>query len=143
MPEPGLPALGVTWSKSISRPSVSLAKTVAPARGALMETFIVNELAKQATRSVAQVRLHHWRISGGAEVDVVLEREDGQIVGIESKARGTVTANDFQGLAALRDQVGDQFRQGIVLHTDKRGSVNYGERLLSLPIAALWEAGHR
>jgi uncharacterized protein len=121
----------------------SLAKPVAPARGALIETFIVNELAKQATWSEAQVRLHHWRISGGAEVDVVLEREDGQIVGIESKARDTVTADDFQGLAALRDQVGDQFRQGIVLHTGKRGSVNFGERLLSLPIAALWEAGHR
>jgi predicted AAA+ superfamily ATPase len=121
----------------------SLAKPVAPARGALIETFIVNELAKQATWSDAQVRLHHWRVSGGAEVDVVLEREDGQIVGIESKARDTVTSEDFQGLAALRDQFGDQFRQGIVLHTGKRGSVNFGERLLSLPIAALWEAGHR
>jgi uncharacterized protein len=120
----------------------SLAKPVAPLRGALVETFIVNELAKQATWSEAEIRLHHWRISGGAEVDVVLEREDGQIVGVESKARDTVTAEDFRGLAALRDLVGDQFSQGIVLHTGRRGSVNFGERLVSLPIAALWEAGH-
>jgi len=119
----------------------SLAMPVAPARGALVETFIVNELAKQATWSEAEVRLHHWRVSGGAEVDVVLEREDGRIVGIESKARDTVTAEDFRGLAALRDLVGDQFCQGIVLHTGKRGSVNFGDRLLSLPVAALWEAG--
>jgi uncharacterized protein len=121
----------------------SLTKPVAPARGALVETFIVNELAKQATWSESEVRLHHWRVSGGAEVDVVLERDDGQIVGIESKARDTVTAEDFRGLAALRDLVGDQFSQGIVLHTGRRGSVNFGERLLSLPVAALWEAGHR
>lgn len=118
----------------------SLAQPVAPARGALVETFIVNELAKQVTWSEAEVRLHHWRVSGGPEVDVVLERDNGQIVGIESKARDTVTAEDFRGLAALRDLVGDQFRQGIVLHTGRRGSVNFGDRLLSLPIAALWEA---
>ena len=78
-----------------------------------------------------------------APVDVVLERDDGRIVGIESKARDTVTADDFRGLAALRDLVGDQFCQGIVFHTGNRGSVNFGERLLSLPVAALWEAGHR
>ena len=84
----------------------SLTMPVAPTRGALVETFIVNELAKQAT----------W-----------------------SEARDTVTADDFRGLAALRDLVGDRFCQGIVLHTGKRGSVNFGERLLSLPIAALWE----
>jgi hypothetical protein len=33
---------------------------------------------------------------------VVLEREDGQIVCIESKARDTATAQDFDDLAALR-----------------------------------------
>jgi hypothetical protein len=33
---------------------------------------------------------------------VVLEREGGQIVCIESKARDTVTAEDFNDLAALR-----------------------------------------
>lgn len=119
----------------------SLAQPVAPARGPLVETFIVNELAKQATWSEAEVRLHHWRVSGGPEVDVILEREDGRIVGIESKARDTVTAEDFRGLAALRDLSGDRFSQGIVLHTGRRGSVNFGERLLSLPVAALWEAG--
>nr|WP_284346869.1 DUF4143 domain-containing protein [Frankia sp. Cppng1_Ct_nod] len=54
-----------------------MARPVAPARGPLVETFIVNELAKQATWSDNSVRLHHWRISGGAEVDIVLERDDG------------------------------------------------------------------
>lgn len=76
------------------------------------ETFIVNELAKQATWSETTVRLHHWRVSGGAEVDVVLERDDGQVIGIESKARDTVTGEDFRGLATLRDLLGDQFSQG-------------------------------
>ncbi|HET8643193.1 MAG TPA: DUF4143 domain-containing protein [Pseudonocardiaceae bacterium] len=115
----------------------SLAKPIAPARGPLIETFIVNELAKQATWSENSVRLYHWRISGGAEVDVVLERDDGQVVGIEAKAMDTVTIEDFRGLAHLRDLVGHQFVQGIVVHTG-RHSVTFGDRLASVPIAALW-----
>lgn len=117
----------------------SLAKPVAPARGPLVETFIVNELAKQATWSETAVRLHHWRISGGAEVDVVLERDDGQVVGIEAKAKDTVTAEDFRGLATLRDLLGDQFSLGVVFHTGRQGGISFGDRLVSLPIAALWE----
>lgn len=121
----------------------SLAKPVAPARGPLIETFIVNELAKQATWSETAVRLHHWRVSGGAEVDVVLERDDGQVIGIESKARDTVTGEDFRGLATLRDLLGDQFSQGIVLHTGRQGAIGFGDRLVSLPIASLWQLSHR
>ncbi len=120
----------------------SLAKPVAPTRGPLVETFIVNELAKQATWSEAEVRLHHWRVSGGAEVDVVMERDDGQVVGIEAKARDTVTAADFRGLAQLRDLLGDQFTQGIVLHTGSQGAISFGDRLMALPLDSLWRAGH-
>jgi hypothetical protein len=119
----------------------SLANPVAPTRGPQIETFIVNELAKQATWSECPVRLHHWRVSGGAEVDVVLERDNGEIVGIESKAADTVTADDFRGLATLRDLVGTQFIQGIVLHTGRQPAIGFGDRLVSLPIASLWEAG--
>jgi predicted AAA+ superfamily ATPase len=121
----------------------SLAKPVAPARGPLVETFIVNELAKHATWSETAVRLHHWRVSGGAEVDVVLERDDGQVVGIEAKAKDTVTADDFRGLVTLRDLLGDQFSLGVVFHTGRQGSVSFGDRLVSLPIAALWETARR
>jgi predicted AAA+ superfamily ATPase len=121
----------------------SLAKPVAPARGPLVETFIVNELAKHATWSETAVRLHHWRVSGGAEVDLVLERDDGQVVGIEAKAKDTVTAEDFRGLATLRDLLGDQFSLGVVFHTGRQGGISFGDRLVSLPIAALWETAHR
>ncbi|MGM1063586.1 ATP-binding protein [Saccharothrix sp. Mg75] len=117
----------------------SLAKPVAPARGPLVETFIVNELAKHATWSETAVRLHHWRVSGGAEVDVVLERDDGHVVGIEAKAKDTVTGEDFRGLATLRDLLGDQFSLGVVFHTGRQGGISFGDRLVSLPIAALWE----
>ncbi len=120
----------------------ALARPVAPSRGPLVETFIVNELAKQATWSSNFVRLHHWRVSGGAEVDVVLERDDGQVVAVECKAADTVTGADFRGLAALRDILGPQFVQGVVLHTGRQGVLGFGDRLVSVPIAALWESGN-
>jgi predicted AAA+ superfamily ATPase len=119
----------------------ALARPVAPSRGPLVETFIVNELAKQTAWSNNAVRLHHWRVSGGAEVDVVLERDDGQVVAVECKAADTVTGADFRGLAALRDLLGPQFVQGVVLNTGRQGALGFGDRLLSLPIAALWETG--
>ncbi|MFB9905887.1 DUF4143 domain-containing protein [Allokutzneria oryzae] len=103
-----------------------------------METVIVNELAKQATWSETQVRLHLWRVSGGAEVDVVLERDDGQVVGVEAKARDTVTADDFRGLAALRDLTGDEFTMGVVFPTGRQGAISFGDRLVSLPVSVLW-----
>lgn len=120
----------------------SLTVPVDRARGPLIETFVVNELVKQATWSETAVRLHHWRVSGGAEVDILLERDDGQIVGIEAKAADTVTGRDFAGLAALRDLLGSQFVQGIVLNTGRQPALSFGDRLVSLPIGSLWEAGH-
>jgi uncharacterized protein len=114
---------------------------VSPARGPLVETFIVNELAKQAAWSDHEVRLHHWRVSGGAEVDLIVEKEDGRIVAIESKSADIVTADDFRGLATLRDLLGAQFVQGIVLHAGRQGAAGFGDRLTALPIAVIWEAG--
>lgn len=73
---------------------------------------------------------------------MVLERDDGQVVGVEAKARDTVTAADFRGLAQLRDLLGDQFTQGIVLHTGSQGAIGFGDRLMALPLDSLWRAGH-
>jgi uncharacterized protein len=41
----------------------------------------------------------------------------------------------------LIDLIGPSFTQGIVLHTGRQGGVSFGDRLVSVPIAALWETG--
>jgi uncharacterized protein len=115
-----------------------LAARVAPARGALVETFIANELAKQATWSPFRLNLFHWRVSQGAEVDIVAERTNGRVVGVEAKATDAVNLKDFSGLATLRDSLGDQFVHGFVLYTGQR-SLSFGDRLTALPISALWD----
>jgi predicted AAA+ superfamily ATPase len=115
-----------------------LAARVAPARGPLVETFIVNELAKQATWAPYRLKLFHWRVSQGAEVDLVVERTNGRVIGVEAKATDAVELKDFKGLYTLRDALGDQFVHGFVLYTGKR-SLAFGDRLTALPISALWD----
>ena len=86
--------------------------------------------------------LFHYRDGSGSEVDGVLEQRDGSIVGVEVKASATVTPGDTRGLRALRalrSATGDRFVRGIVLHTGD-DVVPLGERLVAVPICALWSA---
>ncbi|GAB2478870.1 ATP-binding protein [Streptosporangium sandarakinum] len=115
-----------------------LAARVSPARGPLVESFIVNEIAKQATWAPFPVGLHHWRVSQGAEVDLVLERNNGRVVGVEAKATDAVKQDDFKGLIALRESLGESFVHGFVFYTGVR-SLSFGDRLTALPISALWD----
>ncbi|MFF4991047.1 ATP-binding protein [Streptosporangium saharense] len=115
-----------------------LAARVSPARGPLVESFIVNEIAKQATWAPFRVGLHHWRVSQGAEVDLVLERNNGRVVGVEAKAADSISQSDFRGLATLRDSLGEDFVHGFVLYTGEK-PLSFGDRLTALPISALWD----
>jgi len=105
--------------------------------GQLLETFVVNELRKQATWSDNPVSLFHFRTTTGKEVDIVLEDRQGRVVGIEVKASGVVQKRDFAGMDALAETCGKKFVRGIVLY---RGDqvLPFGNRYLALPISALW-----
>ena len=105
--------------------------------GQLLETFVVMELVKQSTWASELVRLSHYRDTAGREVDIVIETPDGRVAGVEVKAAIDVDTSDFRHLAYLRDQLGDRFTAGVVLHCG-REPARWGDRLLSLPISALW-----
>jgi len=61
----------------------ALARPTDPARGLLTETFVVNEILRRASWLDQEVRLHHLRDRGGAEIDLVVEAADGRVVAIE------------------------------------------------------------
>jgi len=105
--------------------------------GRLLETFVVGELRKQVSWTDPQTALYHFRTAGGAEVDVVLERPDGSMAAIEVKASATVSAADFAALKALRDQLGERFRTGLVLYLGER-ILPFGDKLWLAPLSALW-----
>ena len=73
-----------------------------PLAGALFETAVVAEIRKLAASMATPPSLYHWRSYGGAEVDVVLER-DGRLYPIEVKLSTKPSKADARGLAALRE----------------------------------------
>lgn len=82
--------------------------------GPLLETYIINELIKQASWSKSRVKIYHARTTTGVEVDIILENVAGQVVCIEIKNRSTVLVQDFKGISYIQQELGDRFIQGIV-----------------------------
>jgi len=104
--------------------------------GHLMETFVVGELYKEASWSDG-IELGHWRTYDGDEVDIILERDDGSVIGIEVKAGTRAAGDSFVALRKLRNRLGASFTLGVVLHMGERG-FRYDDRLIALPIDRLW-----
>lgn len=107
------------------------------ARGALTETFVALELRKQLGWSSLPATLHHYRDHDGAEVDLLLETDDGRVAGIEVKAGHRVGLDATRHLAGLRRAVGDRFVRGVVLYGGDT-VLPLGDRLWALPISSLW-----
>ncbi|MCX6902043.1 MAG: ATP-binding protein [Verrucomicrobia bacterium] len=108
-----------------------------PLLGRLLESYVVGELRKQVSWTDPRITLYHFRTAGGSEVDVVLEKPDGSVAAIEVKASATIAASDFAALKALREQLGKQFRAGVVLYLGDQ-IVPFGDKLWLVPIPALW-----
>ena len=107
--------------------------------GLLLESFVYGEVAKAVALSDETTTINHYRDKDGMEVDLVLERSPGTIVGIEVKAGATVRPRDFSGLRRLKEVVGDRFACGIVLHDGERIH-HTATGLFAMPFRMLWEA---
>ena len=105
--------------------------------GRILETFVVGELRKQVSWIDPRTTLYHFRTAAGSEVDVLLEKADGTVAGVEVKAGATVGTADFAGLQDLRDQLGERFRAGVVLYTGDQ-LIPFGDRLWLVPLPVLW-----
>ena len=110
-----------------------------PHYGALLETLLFMECAKHAEWAEEEVGLYHFRDKRKREVDIVLERPDGRMAGVEVKASATLRRRDFDGLAALAEFAGTAFERGVMVYTGSqtlpfhRGPV----RLYALPLARI------
>ncbi len=108
--------------------------------GPLLECFTYAEIAKAVALHGNLIAISHYRDKDGAEVDLVLERSPGEVVGIEVKAGATVRPDDFKALARLAAAAGDHFVCGILLHDGERIQ-RAGSRMFAMPIKVLWESG--
>ena len=103
--------------------------------GHLVETWVFQELTKQASWLDAPLKLSHHRTKDQLEVDVVIESPQG-VMAIEIKASASLTFSDFKGLAQLRTQLGDAWLGGMLLYDGER-IVSSGEGLWAVPLSAL------
>lgn len=105
--------------------------------GALLESLIYMELCKQAGWSQEDVVLYHFRDKRQSEVDIVLEKSNLNIIGIEIKASATVSIRDFKGLSLLAEATGNKFERGVLLYSGEDTlSFRYGRRrFYALPVS--------
>lgn len=104
--------------------------------GKLCETFVVGELLRHASWSDQQPRLYHYQ-RDREDVDVVLENNRGDIVGVEIKAAATLRASDWKWLKKLADARGESFKAGIVVYAGEQ-TIPLGGRLWAVPYSGLW-----
>ena len=121
--------------------------------GKLMETFVFQELAAQIDLD-RDYSLYQYRDYKQHEVDFLIERNDGSMVGIEVKASHSVSKEDFAPQIWFRENIFKRGASGgrvsknaslknsasykaLVLYSGE-DTLSFGPGLLAVPTAALW-----
>ena len=106
--------------------------------GQFLETFVLQELKRQAVCQEIPLSFFHYRDKDKAEVDIVIERGATAVAGVEVKAAATVTPADFRGLHKLKKATGDRFASGVVIY-DGEIATSFGDSMYAVPIRSLCE----
>lgn len=105
--------------------------------GRFLDTFVMSQVRPELELEPSPLRLYHLRDRNGRrEVDIIGERRS-SVVGIEVKASASPKADDARHLVYLRDELGDAFLGGAVLHTGPR-VFQLSDRIVAAPICAIW-----
>lgn len=108
--------------------------------GRLLESFVFNEITRQASAASGRLNVFHYR-DGRHEIDLVLEGPGGSLIAIEVKATSSPDPGRLRPMAWLRDRIDavepGAFRAGYLLHTGRQ-TFTVGDRLHLRPISDLW-----
>jgi hypothetical protein len=104
-----------------------------PQAGASWEGFVVEEICRQLEQRGIDFDAYHYRVSGGAEVDLVLEGAFG-LIPVEIKLGQRVR---LQSLRGLRDFVQEhRCRIGLVLSNEEKPRL-IADKVVGLPVRYL------
>jgi predicted AAA+ superfamily ATPase len=106
--------------------------------GKLMETFIFQELAAQVDLD-SDYSLYQYRDHKQHEVDFLIERTDGAIIGIEVKSGHSVSKSDFAPQVWFKEKIikNKVPYTGIILYSGE-DTLSFNDGMYVVPIAALW-----
>jgi predicted AAA+ superfamily ATPase len=112
--------------------------------GGLLESFVVMECLKHMGWSEETMNIYHFRDKQKNEVDIILERADGNVIAIEVKASSTVRESDFKGIAKFAELMGKRYKSGFVFYTGTRLlPFKYKDRIYhAIPLSVLWAKMH-
>lgn len=98
------------------------------------------ECYKHMALAEESMNLFHFRDKRKNEVDIVLEQDNGRLIGIEVKASSTIRKDDFRGLRKLAELAGDQFKYGLIFYTGSRFLPFRSEEkpYFAVPLSILW-----
>ncbi|MEX2546850.1 MAG: DUF4143 domain-containing protein [Chloroflexota bacterium] len=86
--------------------------------GALFEAQVTHDV--RVYSQPADASAFHFRDrDGGHEIDLIVEGPDQGVVAIETKLAATVNDGDVRHLVWLRDRIGDQLRDAVVVTTGR------------------------
>ena len=106
--------------------------------GRIIDTFVLAQIRPEAALTSLRRRLYHLRSRDARhEVDLIAELSGGDVVAIEIKSSAAPKRSDARHLEWLREQLGERFLAGAVLHTGPR-PFRLAERIYALPICTLW-----
>jgi uncharacterized protein len=87
--------------------------------GHLFESLVT--LSVRVYAQAAEATVGHLQIRGGRrEIDLIVERPDGRVVAIEVKVARTITDGDVRHLLWLRDSIGVDLLDAVVIHAGPR-----------------------
>lgn len=106
--------------------------------GKLVETWVYNQLAAIAETGL-DYSISHYRDSCKREIDFIVERADGAMLGIEVKSGSSLGAEDFKHLKWFAVNLArERSFTGIVLYSGEH-TLRFGEGFYAVPLAALGE----
>jgi uncharacterized protein len=105
-----------------------------PMRGALLETYVHQNLAGILDAHLPQARLDYWSLQGRHEVDFVVSLGP-KAVAIEVKASARIGDRDLAGLKALKAKT-PGVRAGIVAYNGTE-ALRLGDDLHAIPLGLL------
>jgi len=102
--------------------------------GKFIESWVYQQLAAHADAN-GGCEITHYRDNRQREIDFMVEREDGAMLGVEVKA-GNVSQSDFSHLKWFAGNLAKTSFTGIVLYSGK-DTLRYGEGFYAVPLSAL------
>jgi predicted AAA+ superfamily ATPase len=106
--------------------------------GRVLDTFVTAQIRAELAVSETRGRLYHLRQEQGRhEIDLLAELGAERLIGIEVKADAAPGQDAGRHLAWLRQQLGDRFLGGVVLHTGPR-PYRLADGIVAAPISTLW-----